>query len=166
MSRRPSRLHEGHPQKPGWLPTATSLNTAPPSQVKRYPKKPFPGIWDPRAGHCRPAQLLPVFGHARASANTSLSTSLGAQPAQTGSQQLNAALGGYCAPSSSEEAPKPLPSVCKANITTPQACLLSSEIAVFTMKTTDYKQRPDHRRPSNRQVTASAPGEERQLTWV
>lgn len=38
-------------------------------------------------------------------------------------------------------ASKPLPSICKTNTTTLGQDLLSSEMALFTVKTTDYKQK-------------------------
>lgn len=86
------------------------------------------------------ACLLPGFCCSWVSANRSVTTSRGVQPAETGSQWPRAALWDYCAPYSLEDASKPLPSICKTNITTRQQGLLSSEIAVFTRKTTDYKQ--------------------------
>lgn len=139
-SRKLPRLHEGHLPKAGQQFTTTSLNTTTQTLPQDTAAAVFSPLWFQGRTFSRSTSLLPVFPCSWVSANRSVTTSHGVQPAETGSQWPRVALWDYCAPYSLEDSSKPLPSICKTNITTRQQGLLSSEIAVFTRKTTDYKQ--------------------------
>lgn len=128
--------------------TPTKIRTAVHSHVTKHYKDSnatprhhrISPLWFQGRTSSRSACLLPGFCCSWVSANRSVTTS-------RVSSQLRLDLSGpeqLCEISVHlilwKTASKPLPSICKTNITTRQQGLLSSEIAVFTRKTTDYKQ--------------------------
>lgn len=105
-----------------------------PQPLKRYPKTPFSAhLWFQDRTFSRVAYLLPVFPCSASKCSHQLWCA-------ASWDWIGAALWGHFAPYSLE---RQLPNHFQASVkqTSPrQQCLLSSEIAVFTMKTTDYKQ--------------------------